>query len=199
VLVAKQAAQVDLLAGGRFRLGVGVGWSPVEYEALGEDFHTRGARYEEQVEVLRLLWTQDVVDFRGRWHTIDRAGILPRPVQRPIPIWMGTRNSELVLRRVGRLADGWISNLRVGAGFEEALAIVRSGAEEAGRDPQGVGIQGVVDVPSEPDLRSVRAQLDALASLGATHASLLTMGFGRRPHDHVDLLSRLGELDLLSP
>ncbi|HET9000994.1 MAG TPA: LLM class F420-dependent oxidoreductase [bacterium] len=88
-VVAKQAAEVDLLSGGRLRLGVGVGWNEAEFEAVGEDFRTRGARIEEQVAVLRALWTQDVVTFHGRWHRIVQAGINPLPVQRPIPIWMG--------------------------------------------------------------------------------------------------------------
>jgi probable F420-dependent oxidoreductase len=89
-LVAKQAAEVDVLSGGRLRLGIGVGWNPVEYEALGEDFQTRGHRSEEQIEVLRLLWTQEVVTYSGRWHQISHAGLNPRPIQRPIPIWIGS-------------------------------------------------------------------------------------------------------------
>ncbi|HEY9325316.1 MAG TPA: LLM class F420-dependent oxidoreductase, partial [Candidatus Limnocylindria bacterium] len=88
-LVAKQAAEVDVLSRGRLTLGVGIGWNAVEYEALGESFTNRGRRIEEQIAVLRALWTQEVVDFKGRWHRIDRAGIDPLPVQRPIPIWMG--------------------------------------------------------------------------------------------------------------
>jgi probable F420-dependent oxidoreductase len=88
-LVAKQAAQVDLLSGGRLRLGVGIGWNEVEYEALGEEFGNRGRRMEEQVELLRRLWTEPVVDFTGRWHRVPEAGINPLPVQRPIPVWIG--------------------------------------------------------------------------------------------------------------
>src|SRR3712207_5049701 len=105
-LVAKQAAEIDVLSGGRLRLGVGIGWNEVEYEALGESFRNRGARSEEQIEVLRLLWTQEVVDFQGRWHTITAAGINPLPVRRPIPLWIGG-TAEPVLRRIGRLGDGW--------------------------------------------------------------------------------------------
>src|SRR5579864_3397066 len=104
-LVAKQAAQVDILSQGRLRLGVGIGWNEVEYEALGEDFHTRGARSGEQITVLRLLWTQPVVDFKGRWHHIPEAGINPLPVQRPIPIWLGGE-ADAVLERVGTMGDG---------------------------------------------------------------------------------------------
>ena len=111
VLVAKQCAELDLLTGGRLRLGIGVGRNWMEYEALNEDFSNRGARVEEQVEVLRLLWTQELVTFEGEWHHLDRMGLNPMPVQRPIPIWMGAwfgKIVEKVLRRTGRLADGWM-------------------------------------------------------------------------------------------
>ena len=115
-LVAKQAAALDVLSGGRLRLGVGIGWNAVEYEALGQDFHNRGRRYEEQIAVLRLLWTQESVAFQGRWHSVPEAGINPLPVQRPIPIWMGGASGmgddDRVLRRIARLADGWILNQR---------------------------------------------------------------------------------------
>src|SRR6266446_9384677 len=106
-LVAKQAAEVDVLSGGRLRLGIGVGWNPVEFEALGENIHDRGKRVEEQFEVMRLLWTRELVTYEGRWHRVPDAGIRPLPVQRPIPAWMGGE-SEAVLRRAARLADGWM-------------------------------------------------------------------------------------------
>ena len=111
-LVAKQAAEVDVLSGGRLRLGVGIGWNDVEYEVLGEDFHTRGRRVSEQIAVLRALWTQEVVTFEGKWHRITEAGINPLPVQRPIPIWMGGGRAESALRRIARLADGWFPQVR---------------------------------------------------------------------------------------
>ena len=105
-LVAKQAAEVDVLTGGRFRLGIGQGWNPVEYEALGEDFAGRASRMEEQIELLRRLWQEPVVDFEGRDHKVTAAGLNPLPVQRPIPIWMGG-SSEPALERIARLGDGW--------------------------------------------------------------------------------------------
>ncbi len=105
-LVAKQAAEVDVLSGGRMRVGVGIGWNYVEYEALDEDFHTRGARVDEQVAVMRALWTQPVVRFKGKWHHISEAGINPLPIQQPIPVWFGG-HSEPMLKRVARLGDGW--------------------------------------------------------------------------------------------
>jgi probable F420-dependent oxidoreductase len=107
-LVAKQTAAVDVLSGGRFRLGIGSGWNFVEYEALGEDFHTRGRRLAEQVALLRRLWTEPLVDFEGRWDQIKQAGINPLPVQRPIPIWMGGA-ADVVLRRIAETADGWFA------------------------------------------------------------------------------------------
>ena len=107
VLVAKQAAALDVLCGGRLRLGIGIGWNAVEYEALGTDFHNRGRRCEEQVALLRALWTERAVTFDGTWHRVTDAGIKPLPVQRPIPLWFGG-GDERVLRRIARLADGWM-------------------------------------------------------------------------------------------
>src|SRR6185436_13789954 len=106
-LVAKQAAEIDVLSNGRLRLGVGLGWNHVEYEALGMDFRTRGRRVEEQVEVLRKLWTEPLVTYRGTGHVIDNAGLNPMPVQRPIPIWFGG-SAEPALKRAARLGDGWM-------------------------------------------------------------------------------------------
>src|SRR5215472_4455384 len=138
-LVAKQAAEVDVLSSGRLRLGIGVGWNPVEYQALGEDFATRGARSEEQIAVLRALWTQPTVTFKGRWHQIEDAGIKPLPVQRPIPIWIGG-GAEATLRRAGRIGDGWFPQMapdeRAGAMVERLRLYTR----EAGRADSAVGI-----------------------------------------------------------
>ncbi|MGE0877018.1 MAG: LLM class F420-dependent oxidoreductase [Acidimicrobiia bacterium] len=187
VLVAKQAAQIDILTGGKFRLGVGVGWNEVEYESLNENFRNRGRRYEEQVEVMRRLWTNDIVDFTGEFHRIDRAGILPRPIQRPIPIWMGSRTGEAVLRRIGRIADGWISNSRVGKGFEETLAIVR---DEAARHDRTVGIQATVDITAGID--EMRRQFDALEALGVDYVTVNPLGAGLGPEAHVDNVRAVG-------
>ena len=111
-LVAKQAAEVDVLSGGRLRLGVGIGWNDVEYEALGENFHNRGRRSEEQVELLRELWTKEAVTFEGRWHRVTAAGINPLPVQRPIPLWFGSGPTDAALQRIARLGDGWFPQFR---------------------------------------------------------------------------------------
>ena len=141
VLVAKQAAEVDLLSEGRLRLGIGIGWNHVEYDALGQDFSTRGRRIEEQVGLLRRLWTEESVTFDGRFDHVSGAGLAPLPVQRPIPVWFGAQ-SEPALRRAGRLADGWFPQVAPGAGLEEALGVVRSGAAEAGRDPAAIAMEG---------------------------------------------------------
>jgi probable F420-dependent oxidoreductase len=169
-LVAKQAAQIDIVTGGRFRLGVGVGWNAVEYEALGIDFLTRGARCEEQIEVLRRLWTQESVDFEGRFHRIDRAGILPRPIQRPIPIWIGGGQTTRVLSRIGRLSDGWLAGGPPGETNDRAWAFICQAAREAGREELpglqlGLRIQG-------HDLGEFERQVEACERSGATHVSI---------------------------
>ena len=127
-LVAKQAAEIDVLSGGRLRLGIGVGWNSVEYEALGVDFASRGSRCDEQIEVLRQLWTENVVDFHGKYHDISHAGINPLPVQRPIPIWVGAGRGnaptppDAAIRRIGRLADGYFPMFAPDSGGEAIWA-----------------------------------------------------------------------------
>ncbi|MSQ06784.1 MAG: LLM class F420-dependent oxidoreductase [Dehalococcoidia bacterium] len=146
-LVAKQAAEVDVLSGGRMRLGVGVGWNPLEYQALNQDFHNRGRRSEEQVAVLRALWTQEVVNFQGRWHHITHAGLNPLPVQRPIPIWFGAGSSasptppEPVLRRIAQIADGWFPSFPPNQAGREAIGQLRAYVAEAGREQSAVGVE----------------------------------------------------------
>lgn len=193
VLVAKQAAEVDVLCGGKLRLGVGVGWNAVEYEALGEDFHDRGARYEEQVEVLRLLWTQEMVTFAGRYHTVDRVGILPMPVQRPIPLWMGGLPNPRVLARIGRLADGWISLTPPGRGLEEAWVAVQAAATEAGRPPGAVGLQGTIQPGADASAERIRRQAARWEAAGATHLSVSGLGAGRGAAEHIAFVRSAAE------
>jgi probable F420-dependent oxidoreductase len=145
-LIAKQAAELDLLSGGRLRLGLGVGWNPVEYQALGTDWHTRGARQAEQIEVLRLLWTEPLVTYRGRFHDLRAVNILPAPVQRPIPIWLGGA-SDAVVKRAARLADGWMPIIAPDAEAEEKLALLRTELARHGRDPARFGIEGWLRMP----------------------------------------------------
>lgn len=186
-LVAKQAAEVDVLSGGRLRLGIGVGWNAVEYEGLNEEFGNRGARSEEQIQVLRKLWTEPVVTFNGRWHQIDAAGINPLPVQRPIPIWIGG-GADKVLERTARIADGWFPQMPPDNTAREAIRRLRSHAEQAGRDPNTIGIEARLSVGRVPE----SGWLEYVASwrdLGATHLSINTMDAGlRTPQEHIDAL-----------
>lgn len=171
-LVAKQAAELDILSGGRLRLGVGSGWNPLEFEALGADFHTRGRRVEEQIELLRRLWEEDVVDFRGMWHRVDRAGLNPRPARR-VPIWFGG-NSEAVLRRAARIGDGWIPlGLQPGDEARATLQRLRGYLLEAGRTPESFGIDGAAR-PTMGDSEAWRQDVERWRDLGATHITLRT-------------------------
>lgn len=196
-LVAKQAAEVDVLSGGRMRLGVGVGWNAVEYEALGEDFTTRGKRMEEQIAVLRRLWTEPSVNFTGRWTTIPHAGINPLPVQRPIPVWMGG-GADAVLDRVGRIADGWFPQWRSFpsvAMMRAAIERVRGVARQHGREPQAVGVSGVTTISSGGPDDWRQSALDWQAA-GATHLAVNTMGGElSSPDGHIAALMRfVGEV-----
>lgn len=173
VLVAKQAAELDLLCRGRLRLGVGIGWNAAEYQALGMDFSTRGRRIEEQIQLLRRLWCEPSVDFEGEIEQLRAVGIAPRPIQRPIPIWMGAGQSPVSLRRVGRLADGYLGNAAPGPGskVEWQLEMVRAGAREAGRDPASIGVQGLLPVAgkSPPEIRETALRW---RELGASHLTI---------------------------
>ena len=175
VLVAKQAAEVDILTEGRLRLGVGIGWNAVEYEALAKDFTDRGRRITEQVELLRRLWTERAVTFRGRYESVTAAGLAPMPRQRPIPIWFGAQTPP-ALRRAGRLADGWFPQVPPGPHLDEALGYVREGAESAGRDPSSLGLDARVSVSRGVDVAAKR--VDSWRDAGATHVSINTMGIG---------------------
>lgn len=190
-LVAKQAAEVDVLCNGRLRLGVGIGWNAVEYQAMGEDFHNRGVRYEEQVALLRALWTEEIVTFEGRFHTVDRVGINPMPVQRPIPLWMGGVGGPRVLERIGRLSDGWIAMTTPGHGLEEAYATVLTAAVAAGRPAGSVGFHGMIQPGTDASVDRVRRQAARWEAAGATHLSVSGMGAGRSPAEHVEFLRQV--------
>jgi len=180
VLVAKQAAEVDLLTGGRFRLGVGLGWNAVEYEALGEKFTNRGTRSEEQVEVMRKLWTERSVSFSGKYHTLTGAGLAPMPVQRPIPVWFGAA-SDRAYERAGRLGDGWFPMMDPGPGLDYAREQVKRAATAAGRDAESLGMEGRVNWTGDREkaVQDIAAWKDA----GATHLSVNTMNAGLRNVD----------------
>lgn len=189
-LVAKQAAQVDLLSGGRLRLGIGVGWNAVEYQALNEDFRTRGARSEEQIAVLRALWAETAITFNGRWHQIDNAGINPLPVQQPIPIWIGG-GAEAVLERIGRIGDGWFPQLRPDDTARQQIERLRGYTLTAGRPEAAVGIEARLSISQIPQTEW-RAYAEAWRSLGATHLGINTMGLGlQSAQEHIVALGRV--------
>ena len=192
-LVAKQTAAVDVLSGGRLRLGVAVGWNPVEFDALGEDIHNRGQRIEEQIEVLRTLWTKELVTIKGRWHQVPDAGLNPLPVQRPIPIWMGGE-SERVVRRATRIADGWMPHFRPGAEAQAVVDRVHGWIKEAGRNPARFGIEGRLSLTQVPRDQWSKELAAWRAMGGVTHISVNTMNLGlKSPSDHVETLRRFKE------
>ncbi len=192
VLVAKQAAEVDVLSGGRLRLGVGIGWNEVEYQALNEQFGTRGKRSEEQIAVLRALFSQESVTFHGRWHHIESAGINPLPGRRSIPIWLGG-NAPATLRRAGTVADGWFPLMPPGEPAREAVAAIRAAATAAGRDPDSIGIEARIDYGSGTPDDWARA-VEAWRLLGATHISVNTMRAGLgSPREHIEAIRHFKE------
>jgi probable F420-dependent oxidoreductase len=208
VLVAKQAAIADVLSGGRITLGVGSGWNDLEYQAMSVDFASRGKRVEEQIAVMRALWTEDVVRFHGTWHTIDAAGINPLPVQRPIPIWIGGVSAPATIR-AARIAEGWVPNRmfessNLSSWGESALTLFRSSAREAGRDPQTLSLVGSVTVGTRM-AEEVVEELEQWHGIGATHVNVRTAaypptapgrGAGRQPpgpdvDEHLAVLSEI--------
>lgn len=192
VLVAKQAAQVDLLSGGRLRLGIGIGWNYVEYQALNCDFTNRGRRVEEQVNLLRELWTKPLVQFKGVDHTIEDAGLNPLPVQQPIPIWFGGR-ADIVLRRVARLGDGWLPNGLPDEEMKGHIARLHGYLEAAGRDPKTFGLDARISIANRSPSEWAD-QLQKWQVLGATHVAVNTMGAGLpSPQAHLEAIRRLKE------
>jgi probable F420-dependent oxidoreductase len=189
-LVAKQAAELDVLSGGRVALGVGVGRNWMEYEALDVDFRTRGARLEEQVEVMRRLWTEEYVTFDGRFHHLDRIGLNPGPVRRPIPIWMGSYRGavvEKVLERAARTADGWLPQFPPGDEFRAVADRFREYAVAAGRDPSTIGIDCPVPIRVDDDPAQWVRQVEAFRAMGATHVRVMTVDGGySTPQQHLD-------------
>lgn len=199
VLVAKQAAALDVLSGGRLRLGVGLGWNTVEYEALNESFENRSQRFVEQLEVMRRLWTEELVTYEGRWHRISDAGLNPLPVQRPIPLWIGgaqaaqmeERDVQRIMRRIGRWADGWMLTGRPSEEVARRMQLVREYAEKAGRDPASIGLEGAIPFgDGDPD--AWKADLAQWQAMGATHITLQPRGANAQtPAEHADALRRM--------
>lgn len=191
VLVAKQAAELDLLTCGRFRLGIGIGNSEDEYLALGQDFKTRGARCVEQIELLKLLWKEETVDFEGRWDTVKGAGISPLPIQRPIPIWMGTAGNPVprVIRRLGRQSDGWFV-ICTPDEYQQNIEKIREEARSVGRDPAGIGSEAGVAVvgPRESEWQD---RVSGWREAGLTHLCLRTLGGNLNTDEHLSVMRRV--------
>ena len=199
-LVAKQAAEVDLLTGGRLRLGVGVGLNHVEYEALNQEFGNRGQRYAEQIKLLREFWTQEVVEFEGQYHKVDHAGVNPQPVQRPIPIWMGAGAranpvpTDRVLRRVARLADGWFPQMQPTNDARSTVERLKKFADEAGRDAAEIGMEPRINL-GDGDPEFWQEQARVWEDMGATHISVNTMRSGLdSPQDHINAIQQFKEV-----
>jgi len=192
VLVAKQAAEVDILSGGRLRLGVGIGWNPVEYESLNMNFRDRGRRSEEQIEVMRRLWTNELVSFHGKEHTIEDAGLNPLPVQRPIPVWIGAA-ARPALERVARIADGWFPLFDADEKSAGRIQRMRGMVEAAGRDPNAFGVDGRIMLSEGTPDDWIR-QTKIWRESGASHLTVRT--FDREPNvttDHIGMLRRYRE------
>ena len=191
-LIAKQAAEVDLLSGGRLRLGIGVGWNHVEYEALGTDWKTRGARQAEQAEVLRRLWSGESVDYTGRFHNLRGVNIVPPPVQRPIPIWFGGL-SDAVVKRAARLGDGWMPILEPNEEAKQKLAMLRQEISSLGRDPAKFGLEGWLRMYDE-DPQKWGAAAEGWRQLGADFVMLYPMFRSPKLDDQIETLRRFKEV-----
>ncbi|HEV2123944.1 MAG TPA: LLM class F420-dependent oxidoreductase [Chloroflexota bacterium] len=190
-LVAKQATEIDLLTSGRFRLGVGIGWNPVEYDVLGVRFTNRARRFEEQITLLRRLWTERVVTLEGRYHSVRAVGINPRPIQQPIPIWIGA-SAESAVKRATRIADGYLPLQPLEGGWEATIEKVHGWLREAGRDPATFGIEGRLHAGTgTPD--DWRATVELWRRLGASHLSVGTGGM-KSPAEHVQRLREVKEV-----
>lgn len=191
-LVAKQAAALDVLSGGRLRLGVGTGWNQVEYEALNENFKTRGNRQAEQVEVLRLLWTQRLVTYQGQYHTISDAGIHPLPIQQPIPIWFGGA-ADPVLQRMAKLGDGWICYSYPPEKLVEYLNTIHGYMEAEGRDPAQFGVDYTILLKDKDD-KTLAQEIKTISKLNVTHIRLVTMKLGLSPQEHIAAIKRFNKI-----
>ena len=191
-LVAKQAAAVDVLSNGRLRLGIGIGWNAVEYEALGENFHDRGRRSEEQIDLMRKLWTTDLITYEGRWHKVTDAGLNPLPVQRPIPVWFGGAAPQTI-RRVATTGDGWFPLFPPDDQGRQRIESMREQAEAAGRDVSEIGIESWVSIRNSSEKEWAQS-IETWKELGATHMSVNTMNAGiDSPQGHIDAIRRFKE------
>ncbi|TDJ33450.1 MAG: LLM class F420-dependent oxidoreductase [Gammaproteobacteria bacterium] len=188
VLVAKQAAQVAVLSNNRFRLGIGTGWNEIEYEALNETFTNRGKRQAEQVELMRKLWREDSLTYQSEYHTINGAGINPRP-SKPIPVWFGG-SAPALLERCGQIGDGWIPLMGANDAARECIDTIRSSRAATGRSFEDFGIQAQAQYSGgNPDRWASHAV--KWRDIGATHLAIATHNAG--PTDVDGHLSRIQE------
>jgi len=186
-LVAKQAATLDILSAGRLRLGIGLGWNKTEYIAMGENFHDRGKRIEEQVALMRQLWTEPLVEFSGHWHRVPDAGINPLPVQRPIPIWFGG-HADPVLRRLATIGDGWMTNYQTAHDALPALDQINRYLDESGRDLSSLGLEARISY-GDGNPSTWEGLIKGWEEVGATHLTIQTMRLGfQTPDQHMDAL-----------
>lgn len=189
-LVAKQAAEVDMLTRGHFRLGVGIGWNRPEFQGMGANFQDRGRLLDEQIVLMRELWTKETVFHTDRSHSLQGVGIAPLPVQRPIPVWIGAETDPRAFRRVGKLGDGWMAMGPPGRHASESLRIIRDAASDAGRDPDSIGIQAWVDV-GDGNIDRARDEIRGWDRLGATHIAVNSRGSIRRSMaEHLEIARR---------
>ncbi len=194
-VVAKQAATLDVLSNGRFRMGVGVGWNKVEFIALNQDFHVRGQRIEEQIDVLRQLWANKLITVNGRWHTIPDAGLNPRPIRNTIPIWFGG-HADVVLQRVARLGDGWMPNYKTTESARPALEKLDAYLAENGRSRADIGIEARISYGHGRD-EQWQPLLDSWQAAGATHLTLNTMYLGLdTPDKHINAIRTFADAAL---
>lgn len=192
-LVAKQAVEVDVLSGGRLDLGIGVGWNPIEYEALGENWKTRGRRQNQQVEALLRLWCDEIVQFEGEWDTLKGVGLNPAAVQKPIPLWFGG-SVDATLRRAARHGAGWIPLGEPDETSAERLDTLRGFLAEEGRDPADFGIECWIRT-RDPDPQTWLTNAQAWMKLGATHVTLYTAGtYLGDVSEQIEALRRFREL-----
>lgn len=172
-LVAKQAAEIDVLSGGRLRFGIGVGVKPDEFEACGENFKVRGKRCDEQIDLMRKLWTAPLISYEGKFHRVKDGGLNPLPVQRPIPVWIGGI-SDAAIERTAKLGDGWMPNFQADDFGRRSIEKMRALARGFGRDPDRIGVEATVTIIDRtPD--ELRKELDDWRSMGATHITVSTM------------------------
>lgn len=197
-LVAKQAAQVDILCEGRLRLGVGIGWNRIEARSMGREFSDRARRFEEQIGLLRRYWTEETVDFEGTFEWAEGVGLAPPPVQRPIPLWIGAGGHPAALDRVGRLADGWLPVATDPTEAAPHLDVVRAAAADAGRNPGEIGLQARLESAGDGDDDRHSLMAEGWRSLGATHLAVNTMRSGLNGAiEHIGALA--GAMEIVGP